>query len=495
MNEFILSLIKYTAIFLCMIYAYMKLERIKPTIVDLFTMPLFIILAAILSGVKGNAQIFVPIGFLIFGIIFLLLRFKKPIYETVTVGTVALGFSLFKYSVANIICYVVAVVLELAQAGTLKPIFAQALTSICQIVGICLIFKIKRFQSGIIPKNKNASFDVMLYLSVLCIFTMTLLYADNVKEYMLKVVMLVIILCGLLLVFWCRKHITYNYLESNARQRLEILENELKERKLNYEEIEYQLNVYAKQFHYLNKTIPACIKYLEQAAVQAPSGTVNNVLEMMRDMSNELKLTNQKCSLSNLPLTGVREIDIPILELYNASEQKNVKVSTFVPCDIESKLAKFSIDKKDIQKLLLYLNDNAVLASLELPHASVHMELCESNEGNLLIRIYDSGKQFDEKVISKLGKEQITTRTARGGSGIGLYEVFSIIEKYRASFILDETTSKLGFTKCIEIAFDGQGSITVRTNRDSISHVCADRTDLIIECPDEAAVCDASIAL
>ncbi len=485
MNEFILSLIKYTAMFVCMVYAYMKLQRIKPTIVDLFTMPLFIILAAILSGVKGNAQIFVPIGFLIFGIIFLLLRFKKPIYETVTVGTISLGMSIIAYFIVFVFGTPVTLNFNFAINEEVKRISAAVFIAICQIVLIIIFFSIKRFQSGLIPKNKNATFDIILYLSVACIFAMTLLYADNVKEYMLKVVMLVIILCGLLLVFWCRKHITYNYLESNARQRLEILENELKERKLNYEEIEYQLNVYAKQFHYLNKALPDCVDLINHAAAETNCDYVRSAQKIMNSALCAMNIANEKCSLQNIPQTGVKLIDAPIKRLYNESDKKNLDASVDISANVQSWISDFRLDANDMYTLMTYLCDNAIISAYDSPNAKVRIELCETAEQKPLIRIYDSGKLFDESVLAKLGKEKITTHS--DGHGIGLVSVFKIIKNYGASFTLDETTSKLGFTKCIEIAFDGQGSITVRTNRDSISHACADRSDIIIERIDEAA--------
>lgn len=86
MIEFILFLIKYIALFIGILYAYKRLSRIKLNIRDLFDIPIFIALSAVLYFVKIYIKVLVPIGLFIFGIIFLFLRFRRTFYETVTVA-------------------------------------------------------------------------------------------------------------------------------------------------------------------------------------------------------------------------------------------------------------------------------------------------------------------------------------------------------------------------------------------------------------------------
>ncbi|MCX4287159.1 MAG: hypothetical protein OSJ68_07750, partial [Clostridia bacterium] len=110
---FIISLIKYTAIFICILYAYTKLMRIKLKAWDLFDIPLFIALSSVLYFVTVYVKMLVPIGLLIFGIAFLFLRFRKPFYETVTVGTIALGISIVAFASSLIFSFPIATALYL----------------------------------------------------------------------------------------------------------------------------------------------------------------------------------------------------------------------------------------------------------------------------------------------------------------------------------------------------------------------------------------------
>jgi len=122
-----------------------------------------------------------------------------------------------------------------------------------------------------------------------------------------------------------------------------------------------------------------------------------------------------------------------------------------------------------------------MISALGSPNAKVRVELGATVNQKPLIRVYDSGEQFDEQVLEKLGLEQITTRAGVGGSGIGLFTVFEILEKYGASFKLDEAPQSFGFTKFIEIAFDGRHSFTVRTCRESVIAVCSARKGITVE--------------
>ena len=481
MDEFITSLIKYTAIFICTLYAYSKLLRVKLKAWDLLEIPLFIGLSAVLYFVTEYIKMLVPMGFLIFSIAFLFLRFRKTFYETVTVGAIALEISIAVYVLSFLIFTPIAALISLMENLVVKNIIAQLSICLIQILCIFLLFKIKRFQSGINPKSKNATFDILLYLSVFCLFTMMLLYTKEVKQYLDEVVILVIALGGLLLIVWWRKHITYTYREAVKQRDVEQLANSFEEYKLNTAENDLQLAVYSKLFHYLNKVLPGCAYLAENVAEKTDSADACATRDMLQRVLREMNLANEKCSLHNIPQTCVSVIDVPIIQLYTAAERKNLKVSAVTSEDIKSWFSDNKINKDDIHILISYLCDNAIISALGSPDAKVRLELSATENLKPLICIYDSGEQFDEGVLAKLGLEQVTTRAGVGGSGIGLFTIFGILEKYGASFTLDEAPQIFGFTKSIKIAFDECHSFVVRTFRESAAKVCAARKGITIE--------------
>lgn len=481
MDELIISLIKYAAMFTCMLYAYSKLLRVKLKVLDLSDIPIFLSLSAVLYFVTVYVKILVPIGLLIFSIAFLLLRFRKTFYETVTVGAIALGLSIVNYVLSFLITSPFTFLYSLMGNLVVKNIITQLSISVFQIVFILLLFRIRRLQSGVNSKSKDATFDILLYVSVVCIFTMTLLYAKGISQYWDNVVILVIALCGLLLIVWWRRNITYTYRDAVKQRDVERLENSFEEYKLSVAENDLQLAVYSKLFHYLNKVIPGCAYLAENATAQCHSADARAVSDMLRRVLSEMNLANEKCSLQNIPQTGVSVIDVPIIQLFTAAERKNLKVSADISADLKSWFSDSKILKDDIHILLSYLCDNAVISALGSPNAKVRVELSATVNQKPLICIYDSGEQFDEKVLAKLGLEQVTTRAGVGGSGIGLFTVFQILEKYGASFRIDEAPEILGFTKSIKIVFDGNRSFSVRTFRENAVAVCAARKGIAVE--------------
>lgn len=478
MNEFIICLIKYTPFFICILYAYARLLRIKLKAWDLFDIPLFLAFSSALYFATVYVKILVPIGLLIFAIVFLILRFRKTFYETVTVSTISLGISIVLYTLSFLIAIPITLLFNFIKNEIIRIVLAQLIDAIIQIVCVFLLFKIKRFRSGVNPKGETATFEILLFFSVGCILTMMVSYTN---QSLYEMVMIVLTLFGLLLILWWRRHITYNYREAVKQQNLNFMEDTIEEYKLNSAENDLQVALYAKLFHYLNKAVPDCTLLAEIAAEQTDCEEARAVRDILRRISREMKIANEKCSMQNIPQTGVKLIDAPVIRLFTAAECKNFNVSADISADVESWFTEGRLQKEDIHILLSYLLDNAKISALGLPNAKVRVEFSATASKKPLIRIYDSGEQFDEKVLEKLGLEQVTTRAGVGGSGIGLFTVFEILAKYGASFTLDEAPQNFGFTKLIEIAFDGRHSVTVRTFRESVVAACAARKEINVE--------------
>ena len=78
-------------------------------------------------------------------------------------------------------------------------------------------------------------------------------------------------------------------------------------------------------------------------------------------------------------------------------------------------------------------------------------------------------QRFETEVLRYMGRRRITTRTGKGGSGIGLMTLFKIIRNTGASFVLEEfpcsEETDAGYTKAIRIVFDGKSRMELITDR------------------------------
>lgn len=484
MNEFILSLFKYTSILICVLYTYTKLSRLKLKVLDLSAIPLFIALSAVLHFATVHIKILVPTGILLFVTVFLYLRFKRPVSETVTVSIIAFAVSIAIYVFVFTLSAPVTATCEFIKNDDVSIILANSIVSVLQILAPFLLFKIRRFRSGVDPYGDTATFEILLFSGICCIISMTLFYTD---QSLYEIVLIASAVCSLLLILRWRRHITYNYREAMKRRKVKNLEEEIAECELRSAENKLQVTSYSKTFHYLNKSIPHCTNLADKLADDTGCEDACALRNMLHRVSAEINVANEKCSFMNIPLTGVRVIDMPVYELYTLAETKNIKVSADVSADVKSWFSDDGLDTGDIHILLSYLCDNAVHSALGLPNPRVRIEFTKTPDNAPVIRIYDSGKQFDEKVLAKLGSEIITTRASSGGSGIGLFTVFGILAKYNASFFLDETSRIFGFNKFLEITFDNLRSVTLRTSRFSVVNACSHRADIKVLLPDASA--------
>ncbi len=487
MNEFILSLFKYTSILICVLYTYAKLLRLKLKVLDLSAIPLFIALSAVLHFATVHIKILVPAGILLFVTVFLYLRFKRPVSETVTVSIIAFAVSIAIYVFVFTLSAPVTATCEFIKNDDVSIILANSIVSVLQILSPFLLFKIRRFRSGVDPNGDTATFEILLFSGICCIISMTLFYTD---QSLYEIVLIASAVCSLLLILRWRRHITYNYREAMKRRKVKNLEEEIAECELRSAENKLQVTSYSKTFHYLNKSIPHCTNLADKLADDTGCEDACALRNMLHRVSAEINVTNEKCSFMNIPLTGVRVIDMPVYELYTLAETKNIKVSADVSADVKSWFSDDGLDTGDIHILLSYLCDNAVHSALGLPNPRVRIEFTKTPDNAPVIRIYDSGKQFDEKVLAKLGSEIITTRAGSGGSGIGLFTVFGILAKYNASFFWDETSRIFGFNKFLEITFDNLRSVTLRTSRFSVVNACSHRADIRVLLPDASACRD-----
>jgi sensor histidine kinase regulating citrate/malate metabolism len=95
---------------------------------------------------------------------------------------------------------------------------------------------------------------------------------------------------------------------------------------------------------------------------------------------------------------------------------------------------------------------------------------------HLVIEVADNGIPFEVRSLVNMGIEKLTTY--EDGSGIGLMDIWSTKEKYRATYHLDEYASTAPFSKKISLTFDKKNRYTIRTYRKNEILQMSRRADL-----------------
>ena len=117
------------------------------------------------------------------------------------------------------------------------------------------------------------------------------------------------------------------------------------------------------------------------------------------------------------------------------------------------------VDKEDFETLLADHIKDAIIAinHTKTENKSILVRIGKIS-GEYAIYILDSGMNFPEEVINKLGKQPITTHKEEGGTGLGFMNTFKMLHKTKASLIIQKIGEPCNdnYTKVLKIIFDGR---------------------------------------
>ncbi|MDE6104743.1 MAG: hypothetical protein K2G38_03535 [Clostridia bacterium] len=340
-----------------------------------------------------------------------------------------------------------------------------------QLLLIFLIYRIKRFRSGISVQNNDGSVELLLLVSILSVLLFTLFYAADIATSPFEIIILSIIFCGLGFIVLWKKHITNSYHNKVHKRNEELYEQRIEEYEKEHSELLNQNAELSKIIHRDNKLIPAMAAAVEKLIADAPrKKDYKDLLEQIKQLSaerNEAVETYQAKS-DTLPKTGNTALDAVIHFLHNKALQSGISTEFKVDGAAIPLLLDRIKDHTDLNTVLCDLGENAIIAAKHVADGKICVAFGVDGENVPSLSFYDNGEKFDEKVLANMGKKRITTHKSEGGSGIGLMTLFEILNKYNASYCLDEQSDYGAYTKQIKITFDGLHNVTIATVRESI---------------------------
>lgn len=200
-----------------------------------------------------------------------------------------------------------------------------------------------------------------------------------------------------------------------------------------------------------------------------------NQLQLNTEFANELDLSDKLKEISDtyssnvtnltLPKTGIENIDDILEYMQSECTKNNINFELQLNGDIFSMVTTV-INKEKLEILLADHIKNAIIAinSSDNINKSILVRLGLIND-IYSICFYDSGIEFDENVLSSLGKEQITTHKDIGGTGCGFLNTFDTLKEFNASLEINEISApcKDNYTKSIVIKFDGKNDFEINS--------------------------------
>ena len=329
---------------------------------------------------------------------------------------------------------------------------------------INIIFKFNRLKYGIsfINKSFNNETLTLIILNISTVILIFFILLPRLSNYFTINVAATLVPLSIIMAITIYKSFSLYYKHNLLVKELNDTKLELEKRDKEIERLEKENLEFSKTSH----SIAHKQRVLEYKL---------NQLQLNTEFANELDLSDKLKEISDtyssnvtnltLPKTGIENIDDILEYMQSECTKNNINFELQLNGDIFSMVTTV-INKEKLEILLADHIKNAIIAinSSENINKSILVRLGLIN--NIYsIYFYDSGIEFDEKVLSSLGKEQITTHKDIGGTGCGFLNTFDTLKEFNASLEINEISApcKDNYTKTIVIKFDGKNDFTINS--------------------------------
>ena len=347
------------------------------------------------------------------------------------------------------------------------------------------LLKIKRLRKGIQFFQNEKYLGLGLIISGIIFAILGFVYTYDYTLFphaYLVIIMIGLFISGFGLYLWIRRSITAHY-----RERLQLKSEEhypelLKEKELENEKLSQSNEFLAKVVHRDNHLMSALSNsinaYFDSNGKQLDDDLLREIQTLAKERGELIEREQRASKL--LPSTGNLVIDGAVNDLYIKAAAHGIDFNLTVSKTVDEVIEKY-ISQTDLQTLLCDHIKDAIIAvdAAENDKGRILVDFSVKNE-NYQITIFDSGVDFELDILTKLGRERVTTHADNGGSGIGFMTTFETLRKAYASLMITEFAHKTPFSKSVSIIFDGENSFIIQSYRSDILKTAINRDDVVI---------------
>ena len=464
---------KYLFLDLITCYLYVKISNfnrltLKHKLIIVLTCIILSIIYTFYSNFLNPSSIII-LSYIVLSLLYTFIT-KYKLNYSVIVTFISLAITLILFIISTFISLFVCISIfpSMEYSNTIIFIFAILL----ELLAIFFIFRIKRFKNGFsFLKNAENNNELLIFLCgiVLLIFARLGVYTNNsLNEFLL----LGIFFISISIFIWIKERITSYYKSLLIQDTIQDLENKLKEEKKLNKTMKNELKSIALINHKYSSRISSLELYVKKLSYNLINNkNINNDLlnatNLVENLSNEYSnelLENLRCN-TLINKTDIISID-NMLEYFSLEcINKNILFNVIVKSNI-THITEKSIPLNLLETLLADMIKNSIIAISYSDKTNPKILIEFDYTDYLEIRISDTGIEFEIDTLLKLGKEKITTHKSNGGSGIGFFTTFEILDKTKGSIIIEEyERTILDYSKCIIFKFDNKKQYIIRSYR------------------------------
>lgn len=464
--DLIINIIKFFFINIFTYYTYKKITNNKVEsnkIIKYLGIFIFMILIAIFVAIikllygTFDAFILMIIGLSIAFRIVLKNKTGYTIFNTII--SIAINYVIF--FIALIICFI---------ANTFAKIRNDYISLffilIIYTILINLFLKTKRLKNGIIflVENMDNEYFNILVLNLSISILLFLIMMTNIDIFLKRRAFTGVLILSLIMFITIRKSIQLYYKQKLLRKDLEETKLELEEKKKEIIELEKEILNYSKKSHsiaFKQKSLEYKLKKL----------TYNNEIATELDIRDKVKKLGKEISEEKVEIelkkTGIEEIDDMLKYMQSECIKNDIQLDLQINGNIHQMVNNY-IPKEKLQILIADHIKNAIIAIQHSKNIYKNILVRIGKiDGYFSLYIYDTGIEFENNTLERLGKEPSTTHKEDGGTGMGFMNTFDTLKECKASLIIKEIgqPSDNNFTKVLIIKFDNKNDFDIISYR------------------------------
>lgn len=385
---------------------------------------------------------------------------------------ISVSFSLIAMFVSTIINFIIYKLMFFDI--TIETIIEYVTIGIIQFLLIYLFFKIKRFKYGFsflqgketMNKENTSKIGILVSSIIIAISLVLSTYSRTTS----KILIAILILGGILMIYWIKKSITKYYKEKMKERTVEIQQEQIKQQDEKIKNLQTELADVLQINHKYSHRISAMEKAVTKLGTKLQANEefaeeYGDILSSIKKLSKEYK--EEVASVikgTKLPKTNIFSIDNLLEYMKQESEKDKIDFKLNLDFDI-NEILETKIPQSKLETMLADHIRDAIIAinCSENKERKIKVVL-DKEDNNYQIKFYDTGIEFEIETLSKLGLKRATTHKATGGSGIGFMTTFETLKQCKASLIIEEY-SDLEYTKAVIIKFDNKNEYRIHSYR------------------------------
>lgn len=435
-------------------------KKLKCKMLEVFISILFVnIICTIVKYFSGSLSCILLLIMLLAIIVSKILH-KDIVYSLIVVA-ISLGINYVIFLLSTFIVFFPVIIMNLK-----NEYINLILILIVYMIGVFLFFKVKRFKKGFIflQNRLEDEYFNLLILSVSIVIIFLFIMLENYHVIYTSNIGIGFIIFGIIMFATIQKALQLYYKQKLLVQALNATKKELQEEKQLVKELENEIFKRNKKDHSIShqqRILKHKVnKLMEKSEIASEITIIDKINKIDKEIADEK-------AVIELAKTEIIEID-DVLDCEQAECEKNKIEFELQLNENIHKMVNNYISAEDLQILIA---DNIKNARIAIQHSnntykSIMVRLGKI-DGYYSLYVYDSGVEFEEGTLEKLGKVPSTTHKDSGGLGLGFMNIFDTLNKYKASITIKEIgkPSITNYTKAIMIKFDNKNAFNIDSYR------------------------------